>query len=196
MLGKQQSNRIDEHLNVMSTDLVGLISDCIAQNTNAQRTMYDRYSPFIFGIIRRYTSNSNHAQEILNDAFYRILTRLESYSHVGSLEGWMRKVTVHVIADYYRKKSTKTDEYTMATEDSVVLVSENAISGINYKELLLMVHQLPDKQRAVFNLFVFENYTHREIAELLGLSENNCRWHLNDARRRLKENINKMYSDH
>ena len=70
----------------------------------------------------------------------------------------------------------------------------NIVEGMSYKELLKVVHTLPDMQKAVFNMYVFENLMHKEISEALNINENNCRWYLNDARKRLKEKINVLKS--
>lgn len=70
-----------------------------------------------------------------------------------------------------------------------IFVNGTSVENISYKELLVLIQTLPDPQRAVFNLFVFEDYSHKEIAVMLNIKENNSRWHLNDARRRLKEKI-------
>ncbi len=77
----------------------------------------------------------------------------------------------------------------MAIAETTVYHDTNGPAQLAYKELLAIIHELPPMHRAVFNLFVFEQYAHKEIAALMGISENNSRWHLNDARRRLKEKI-------
>jgi RNA polymerase sigma-70 factor (ECF subfamily) len=169
-------------------ELPVLIRDCIAQDRKAQKKLYDTYSPFIYGVIRRYVSVSEHAQEILNDSFYRIFTKLDQYSFEGAFEGWLRRIAINQISDYFRKKTNKAD-HSVAVEDYHAYVDNDVIGRIGQKELLNLIYELPEVQRAVFNLYVFENYAHKEIGDLLGISDNNSRWHLNDARRRLKEKI-------
>lgn len=169
-----------------------LIRDCIAQNRKAQKQLYDQYVPLIYGVIKRYVYNGGQADEILNDAFYKILTGLESYSFKGSFEGWMRRIVINTITDHFRKYIKKEPAYKVEIETTDVHVESEVLGRLGFKELLQLVHQLPDTQRAVFNLFVFEQLSHKEIAEHLGLNENNCRWHLNDARKRLKEKITSM----
>jgi RNA polymerase sigma factor (sigma-70 family) len=169
-------------------ELHELIEQCIACNRMAQKKLYDQYAPLLYGIIKRYTYNGGQADEILNDGFYKIFTGLHLYTFKGSFEGWMRRIVINTITDHFRKyiknEPVKTD-----IEPMDIRVDDDAVSKLRYKELLALVHELPDTQRAVFNLFVFEQLSHKEIAEQLGLNENNCRWHLNDARRRLKEKI-------
>lgn len=178
--------------NYPSDALQALIRDCIAQQRQAQKKLYEQYAPFLYGIIKRYVYNGAQADEILNDAFFKILTGLQGYSSKGSFEGWMRRIVINTITDNFRKYIKKEPAYKVEIDATDVHVDGDVLGRLGYKELLQLVHQLPDTQRAVFNLFVFEQFSHKEIAEHLGINENNSRWHLNDARKRLKEKINMM----
>ncbi len=167
----------------------GLVDACIAGDRVAQRELYNKHSPILFGIIRRYVNDPNAGKEILSDAFLKIFTKLHMYSFTGALEGWMRKIVINCITDHVRKniKHNQTISTEVASVD--VYVHDSAVSRMSYKELLLLVHELPETQRTVFNMFVFDDLSHKDIAEHLGITENNSRWHLNDARRRLKERL-------
>ncbi|RYZ54516.1 MAG: sigma-70 family RNA polymerase sigma factor [Sphingobacteriales bacterium] len=175
-----------------SQPLHDLIRDCIAQNRSAQKNLYDQFAPFIYGIIRRYLYNQEGADEVLNDAFYKIFTNLHAYSFSGSFEGWMRRIVINTITDHYRKYVKNEPAHKIDIEHTEVEINGDIVGKLGYKELLKLIHELPETQRAVFNLFVFEQYSHKEIAEQLGINENNSRWQLNDARRRLKEKIISM----
>lgn len=163
---------------------------CRANDRSAQRKLYEAYASFIFGIIRRFTEDDAVAQDIQSEAFYRIFKRLEQYRFEGAFEGWMRRIAVHAVADYFRKNRPDNLQLNEAAEDIAVYHDTNGPAQLAYKELLSIIHSLPAMHRAVFNLFVFEQYPHKDIAALMGISEANSRWHLNDARRRLKEKIN------
>lgn len=167
-----------------------LIRQCIACDRQAQRKLYDQYAPLVFGIIKRYVFTQAPADEMLNDTFYKIFTNLGKYEFKGSFEGWMRRIAINCITDYFRKYIKNEPTYKTDIDLVDAHVEEEAASKLGYKELLQLIYQLPDTQRAVFNLFVFEQLSHKEIAEQLGINENNCRWHLNDARKRLQEKIN------
>jgi RNA polymerase sigma-70 factor (ECF subfamily) len=166
-----------------------LIAACLRNDRSAQRRLYETYAATIYGMIRRYTEDDALAQDIQSEAFCRIFSRLSQYRFEGAFEGWMRRITVHAVADYFRRNRPTDMPLNEALEDHVQTCGANGLSGLSYKELLAMIHDLPATQRTVFNLFVFEQYAHKEIAALLGIAENNSRWHLNDARRRLKEKI-------
>lgn len=172
--------------------LLLLIRQCKEQGRQAQKKLYDRFAPVLYAKIRRYVPEINHANEILNDSFFKILTHLENYTATGSFEGWMHRITINTIMDFLRKKQRHEQYIQAAVEDKEVPIPETTIGKMAYKELLALVHSLPDAQRNVFNLFVFDDCSHKEIADLLNITENNSRWHLNDARRRLKEKIDAL----
>jgi len=167
-----------------------LIRDCIAESRSAQKKLYDKYAPMAYGILRRYMYNNEAvAQEILNDCFYKIFAKLEQYNFQGAFEGWIRKLVINTVTDHLRKK-IKDDETHKEMQPEDAFIESDSVGKITQKELLNIIETIPNTQRLVFNLFVFENYSHRDIARLLEISENNSRWYLNDARKRLKEKVN------
>ena len=119
----------------------------------------------------------------------KILTKLDQYSFQGVFEGWIRRIVVNTVTDYLRKNIKDAKSNKEVQEDDAFINSES-VEKISHKELLNVIQTIPDAQRVVFNLYVFENYSHKEIATLLNLTESNSRWYLNDARRRLKEKLN------
>ena len=173
-------------------ELSMLISDCIAQVPAAQKKLYDKYAPTAYGIIKRYLHHDDStAQEILNDSFYKILTRLNQYTFQGAFEGWIRRIVVNTVTDHLRK-NIKGGFQHKEVEDHDARVNSESVEMIAHKELLDIIQSIPDAQRTVFNLYVFEDYSHKEIAQILNLTESNSRWYLNDARKRLKDKINLM----
>lgn len=167
-----------------------LIKDCIAQSRSAQKKLYDIYAPAAYGVIKRYLyKDETLAQEILNDSFYKVLTKLDQYTFQGAFEGWIRRIVINTITDHLRK-NIKEDQPHKEVQPEDAYVQSDSLEKITHKELMGVIQTIPDTQRTVFNLFVFENYSHKEIGDILGINENNSRWHLNDARKRLKEKLN------
>lgn len=172
-----------------ANDLHLLIKECLAQSRSAQKKLYELYSPGAYGIIKRYLyNNDSAASEILNDTFFKVFTKLDQYSFQGPFEGWIRKIVVNTVTDYFRK-NLKPELMHKEVQAEDGFVESGSIENLSYKELLEVIQTLPEAQLAVFNLFVFENYPHKEIANLLNITENNSRWYLNDARKRLKEKL-------
>lgn len=176
----------------VQNELSILIRDCIAESHSAQKKLYELYAPAAYGVIRRYLYNNEQlAQEILNDCFYKIFTKLDQYSFQGSFEGWIRRLVVNTVTDHLRK-NIKDDQAHKEVQPEDAYIDSDAVGKLSHKELLQIVDSIPETQRMVFNLFVFEDYSHKEIAALLKINESNSRWHLNDARKRLKEKINSV----
>jgi RNA polymerase sigma factor (sigma-70 family) len=173
-------------------ELTILIRDCIALNRHAQKRLYERYSPEAYGVIKKYIHNNEQvAKEILNDSFFKVFKDLHQFSFQGAFEGWIRKIVVNTISDHIRK-NVKKERQTREVQPEDAFINNESVERLSHKELLKIIETLPDSQREVFNLFVFENYSHKEIAKLLNIQQGTCRWHLNEARRRLKEKINSL----
>jgi RNA polymerase sigma-70 factor (ECF subfamily) len=171
------------------SELEVLIKDCLGNSRSAQKKLYDQYAPDAYGIIRRFVYNDEQAaKEILNDAFFKIFRDLGQYSFQGAFEGWIRRIVVNTVNDHFRRNNKENNNHKEVHEEDAYINSE-PVENMSHKELLKVIETLPPAQREIFNLFVFENYSHKEIANLLNIKQNNCRWHLNDARRRLKEKL-------
>ncbi len=168
------------------TDLIAL---CTSGNRAAQKRLYDTYAPATYGIVKRYIYDDRKAQEILNDTFFKVFTKIQTYAFGGAFEGWIRRIAINVITDHLRQNIKHERAIQHNLEHIDPYVDETLVSKLSYKELLLLIHELPDTQKTVFNLNVFESLSHKEIGEHLGITENNSRWYLNDARKRLKEKI-------
>ncbi|GAA4458269.1 sigma-70 family RNA polymerase sigma factor [Rurimicrobium arvi] len=177
---------------LLSEDLLLLIEGCRKKDRRSQKALYDRFAPMLYSRIRRYVTEQSEVNELLNETFFKILTHLDSYSFSGAFEGWMHRIAMNTITDFLRRHIKHKQRIVADTEDIHSTVPENVLAGIGYKELLLLIHGLPEVHRGVFNLFVFDNCSHKEIAEHLGITEANSRWHLNDARRRLKEKLDAL----
>jgi RNA polymerase sigma factor (sigma-70 family) len=166
-----------------------LIKECIAHSRSAQKRLYDAYSPEAYGTIKKYVfNNETIAKEILNDTFFKVFKDLGQYSFQGAFEGWIRRIVINTVADHLRR-NLRHEQPIKEIQPEDAYIDSQSVENLSHKELLKIIETLPDTQREIFNLFVFENYSHKEISKLLNINHNNCRWHLNDARRRLKEKI-------
>jgi len=159
-----------------------LIKGCIGGDRAFQTKLYELYAPKMLGVCMRYSKNREEAEEVLHEGFLRVFTYIKKFRGDGSLEGWIRKIMVNAALLRYRNKihlspviQSDTAGYDTATES-------NILSNLDAKELLSLVQSLPAGYRIVFNLYVFEGYKHREIAEALGISEGTSKSNLSDAR--------------
>ena len=130
----------------------------------------------------RYAKNREEAEEILLEGFLRVFTYLQKFKGTGSFEGWVRKIMVNCALLRYRNKSHLYPVIQLDAERMDAISEPDIFSKLDTKELTLLVQSLPAGYRIVFNLYVFEGYKHREIAEALGISEGTSKSNLSDAR--------------
>lgn len=146
-------------------------------------------APKMLSVCLRYAGSREVAEDLLQDGFVTLFTKLDTYKGDGSFEGWARRIFVTTALMYLRKKDAMKD--TMDLENARSLSSDisTQIEDIGYKELMDLISQLPPGFRTVFNLAVFDGYTHKEIAEELGITESTSRTQLSRARIWLQNRI-------
>ena len=169
-----------------------LIESCIKGDRASQKALYDRLAPRMFPLCIRYVSDRALAEDVLQDGFITLFTRLDSYKGEGSFEGWARKIFVTTALMSLRKK----DALKMSDELDVVrgmkAETTTQIQNIGYKELMKLVTALPPGFRTVFNMYVVEGYSHKEIGDMLGISETTSRTQLSRARIWLQNKIKEI----
>ena len=141
----------------------------------------------------RYASNREDAKEILNSGFLKVFLNISSYNFQGSFEGWIRKILVNTALDKIKAEQAQklqtlsVEDY--ATYENEVSVENEAVKNISNELVMSLINQLPPISRSVFNMYVFDGYSHKEISEELGIKEGTSHWHLNNAKTILKEKV-------
>ncbi len=166
-----------------------LIEGCIKGSRQSQTKLYNLYMQKMFVVCLRYCNNREEAEEVLQEGFMKVFEFLNQYKFEGSFEGWIRKIMVNCALQKYRSKRQLRLVVDIDTTEVTGTGYDETISKIGTKELLNMIQQLPPAYRMVFNLFVFEGMKHREIAELLNISEGTSKSNLSDARHLLQKAV-------
>lgn len=176
-----------------------LIHGCIRGDLLMQKSFYYQFYPLLMRICIRYASGREDAEQWVHDGFLKIFASLPTYRHQGSFEGWLKKIMVRLCIDHLRTKNTRKFEtenstvyYDQDLPDDTYHVSNNFLAKTEAEDLLHMISSLPDKQRVVFNLIVFEDYSHKEVSELLQITENHSYLLLHQARKQLKKTFQKQ----
>jgi RNA polymerase sigma-70 factor (ECF subfamily) len=162
-----------------------LIKACQENDRRAQKTLYDRYSPAMYGVCKRYVKSAEDAEDVLVEAFYKVLTNLYQYKGSGSFEGWIRRIVVNESLMFLRKHHN----FRLTVEISEIdkPTATNVINRMAVEDILGLLTQLPTGYRTVFNLYVLEGYKHREVAEMLGISINTSKSQLILARKKMQD---------
>ncbi len=169
-----------------------LIESCIKGDRAAQKVLYDRLAPRMFPVCIRYVGDREQAEDILQEGFITLFTRLDTYKGDGSFEGWARKIFVTTaLMELRRKDALKmSDDLEMARGMKTDTVTQ--LQSIGYKDLMKLITQLPPGFRTVFNMYAIEGYSHKEIGEILGISETTSRTQLSRARLWLQNRIKEI----
>ena len=159
----------------------------------SQKAIYDRLSAKMFAVCLRYMGDRDLAEDILQDGFVTLFSKLDSYSGAGSFEGWARKIFVNTALMSLRKKDALKNSEDVDAAWNISSDDPSALQKIGYNELIKMIAALPPGFRTVFNMYVLEGYSHKEIAEALGISETTSRSQLQRARTLLQSKIKARY---
>ena len=175
-------NTIDNNLN--------LITECIRGDRNAQKQMYDMYKMKMFTLCMRYMSNKHDAEDMLQEGWVKVFKQLKTYNaEKGSFYGWIRKVFVNTNLEFLRKKRLKYDDIDEYTVSAQVSYEMDVFEQMSLQEMVAILQDLPAGYRSVFNLYVIEGYTHKEIGEILNISPNTSKTQLMKAKLLMREKV-------
>ena len=162
-----------------------IIEGCRREERSCQRELVDRFSPQLFTVALRYLPDHAHAKDVLQDSLVKILTRIGQYNASGSFEGWMTQVVITTALNRLDRKWMRREQSTEA-EFLDSTVPPCALDSLAAEDILKCIARLPDGYRHVFNLYAIEGYRHREIAQMMDITEVNSRAKYARARRMLQ----------
>ena len=165
-----------------------IIAGCAKNETKYQQMLYNMLSAKMFAVCLRYANEYNAAQDLLQEGFVKIFRNIEKFRGEGSFEGWARRIFVNTAIEHYRKQ---VNLYALHDTDkrSFEYYDDNALETLKHEDILKMIQQLSDGYRTVFNLYVIEGYSHKEIGELMQISEGTSKSQLSRARYLLQKMI-------
>lgn len=175
-------------LHLISDDV--LIRGCLRGEQKSQRQLFDRLAPKMMAVCLRYAGGEREtAEDILQEGFITLFSRLDSYQGKGSFEGWARKIFVNTALMHLRRTDALKLSDDISEARSLSSEAATPVQQMGYQELLGLISKLPPDARTVFNLYVIEGYSHKEIAAMLGFTEATSRSKLQRARLKLQEMI-------
>ncbi len=168
-----------------------LIRDCKKEKASAREELYRRYASMLYSVALKYSRNREEAEDNLQDAFITIFAKIGQYTFKGSFDGWLKRIVINTALQCYRKQPV----FDIINEDQVADVEvEIEEDQVPLKFLLLIIQQLPDRYRLVFNLYALDGFSHKEVGEMLRISDNTSKSNLARARFILKEKIEAYYA--
>lgn len=171
-----------------------LIQGCKSGNRKAQFTLYKTYYNVLMGVCMRYNKNKDDASAILNEGFLKILKNIDKYNPKVPFEAWIKRIMINTIIDAFRKnkKDRELIQYTDFEETDTLDINidyNEADKMFDAEAIEKLIQQLPKVTQKVFNLFAVDGFSHKEIGEMLSISVGTSKWHINAARKQLKEMI-------
>jgi RNA polymerase sigma factor (sigma-70 family) len=173
------------NLHISDSDL---IKGCLENDRRMQQELYNRFAPKMYGVCLRYAGNADDAQDILQDGFVKIFRKLDSFRSEGSFEGWIRRIFVNTAIEHFRRKNYL-QPVTEKEENQIESKTISALDGLSEKDILKLVQQLSPGYRTVFNLYVVEGFSHKEIASMLEITEGTSKSQLSRAKVILQDMI-------
>jgi RNA polymerase sigma-70 factor (ECF subfamily) len=176
-----------------------IISGCLRQDRRAQEELFKLFYGKMLGVCMRYARDRDSAEEMLQEGFIKIFDKLEGFDYKGSFEGWMRRIVANTAIDQLRKAKkapllTDNDEdFKLGAENPIVEQEEEEALEIRADIAMDAIQNLSPAYRAVFNLYVMEEYTHKEIAEILGISEGTSKSNLAKAKMNLQKILKERF---
>ncbi len=167
-----------------------LIQGCIDGNRQMQEVLYKRFSPKMYGVCLRYSGNVEDANDLLQEGFIKVYKNLGKFRGDGSFEGWIRRIFVNTSIEHFRKK-VKLYNVTEVQENTIEDIELNILDSLAEKDIISLVNELSPGYKAVFNMHVIEGYSHKEIAEILGITEGTSKSQLARAKGVLKKSLDK-----
>lgn len=173
-----------------------IIQGCLDNKRSSQEELFKFFYSKMLTVCMRYSSDYDIAQELLQNSFIKVFEKLHRYQDTGSFEAWVKRIVVNTCIDYYRKDKKApvqlNDDISIKDEDEFlenIEASDESISDINTKIILDAVSNLSPAYRTIFNMYVIEEYTHKEIAEILGISEGTSKSNLAKAKMNLQKTL-------
>jgi RNA polymerase sigma-70 factor (ECF subfamily) len=172
------------------SEIIKIINGCLAGNRRDQELLYRRHASKLYAASLQYSGNDEEARDILQEGFIKIFENLNHYKHEGSFEGWMRRIIVNTALEKFRSRHNlyRVDDIDTIKEPDAEPDNQD-YSGLEAKDLLEIIRELPPKYRMVFNLYAIEGYSHKEISKILNISEGTSKSNLSRARTILQRRV-------
>ena len=161
-----------------------IIEGCKRNDRRSQEELYRHFFPSLMSMCLRYTSDRDRSAAIVNDGLFKVFTKIDQYQYKGSFEGWVRRIVFRCLSDAVRRDSNYMKF--MVFEDREQKSSPLGLSKLYEEDVLKLIKQIPAASGDVFTLYAIHGYSHKEIAEAKGISVGTSKWHLSEARKKLK----------
>lgn len=176
-------------------DELTMVVECAKGNAKAQRMLFDKFAPKMLSVCARYMPEIEEAEDVLQDGFVKVFQKIGEFKMEGSLEGWIRRVMVNTALDALRKNKKTSTDVSIDDVSYKLPYDDVAFDDMDVAHLMRLIESMPEGYRIVFNLFAVEGYSHKEIADNLGITESTSKSQYSRARAFLRAQLEKVERD-
>ena len=170
-----------------------IVLACKKGDRKAQEALYRLVAPRMYGVCLQYAGNEDDAKDILHDGFIKVFEKIGQYKATGSFEGWVRRIMINTAIGMLRSKAWTADLDSVLTAFDKEVTADDVLDSLGVEDLISIIRELTPAYRMVFNLYAIEGYSHKEIGEMLGISESSSKSDLSRARQILQRKLNGVY---
>lgn len=181
------------HTTYRSIDERTLVQNCMRGQSAAQQELYQRFSYKMMGVCLRYARNTDDAQDLLQDGFIKVFSKLGQFSFEGSLEGWIRRIMVNTAINYLKRNRQLFAHVPVEERSEFIPQPANNDHQLVHTDVMRIIFDLPLQYRTVLNLYAIEGYSHKEVAEILAQNESTCRSQYSRARALLQRKLEEQH---
>lgn len=177
-----KSNKLTDPLEIF-------INGSRENDLQCQEQLYRLCYPEMIKTCCRYAGDMDGAGIIFNNAMLRVFKSIQNYRHEGKFMGWVKTIVINCCLDFVKKENKFRQQPIETISEEQISISEEVFSKVSVKEIQKIINKLPKATAVVFNLYIYEGFTHRQISEAIGISEGTSKWHINEGRRLLKSRL-------
>ena len=171
------------------------IDGCLKEDRKAQKRLYETYLPLMLAIVRRYVKDEEEALDVLNQGFIKIFKKNDQYHAGNSFEGWCKRIIINTALDHLRSNKRYKDIFSFEAIMPTYQVYNDGLNNMSIKELMTIIDSVSPVSKVVFNMFIIDGYSHKEISEHLNISVGTSKWHLSSARKQIQAKLKVIYPD-
>ncbi|GAB4382803.1 MAG: RNA polymerase sigma factor [Salibacteraceae bacterium] len=171
------------------------IRGCLNKDPRSQKKVYETYLPLMLAIVRRYISDREEALDVVNQGFIKVFDKIGQYHFENSFEGWCKRVIINTALDHLRSNRRYKDLFSFEAMMPSFQVFNDGISSMSIDELYKIIDSISPISKVVFNMYVIDGYSHKEISEALNISVGTSKWHLSSARKQIQAKLKVAYPE-
>ena len=171
------------------------IKGCINEERKAQRKGYETYYPVLLAIVRRYIRDDEEVLDVLNQGYIKIFKKVNKYHFENSFEVWCKRIVINTALDHLRSSKRYRDLFSFDAIMPAKQIFNDGLNELSISELMQIIDTISPISKVVFNMFAIDGYSHKEIAEHLGISVGTSKWHLSSARKQIQSKLKLAYPE-